>query len=102
MGSRLEGLEGQGGKGQKQNHFSGTVLLVGNFLSASGGSRGVCEELALRLSGAGWTVFTTSSQPRRLLRLWDMLRTAYGRRLEYAVAQVDVYSGPAFVWAELA
>jgi len=26
-----------------------TVLLIGNFLSAHGGSRNVCEELALQL-----------------------------------------------------
>jgi glycosyltransferase involved in cell wall biosynthesis len=78
------------------------VLLVGNFLSASGGSRGVCEELAVRLADTGTTVFTTSRQPVRLLRLWDMLSTIYKRRQQYAVAQVDVYSGPAFLWAEAA
>ncbi|MDB6121297.1 MAG: putative glycosyltransferase [Pedosphaera sp.] len=78
------------------------VLLVGNFLSAAGGSRGVCEELAVRLAANGTTVFTTSSQPMRIRRLWDMLSTIYKKRHQYAVAQVDVYSGPAFFWAEAA
>ena len=76
------------------------VLLVGNFLSSSGGSRGVCEELAVRLADGGSTVFTTSSKPARWRRLADMLWVAYKRRGQYAVAQVDVYSGPAFIWAE--
>jgi glycosyltransferase involved in cell wall biosynthesis len=32
----------------------------------------------------------------------DMLGTAWHRRREYEVVQVDVYSGPAFFWAEAA
>lgn len=78
----------------------GAVILVSNFLSASGGSRGVCEELAPRLSSAGWSVVTTSYKPGRLSRLLDMVGTVYRRRREYAVAQVDVFSGSAFIWAE--
>jgi glycosyltransferase involved in cell wall biosynthesis len=80
--------------------MSASVLLVGNFLSSSGGSRGVCEELALRLVADGTKVFTTSSKSNRVPRLLDMLRTAYKVRHEYKAAQVDVYSGPAFIWAE--
>jgi glycosyltransferase involved in cell wall biosynthesis len=77
-----------------------TVLLVGNFLSASVGNRGVCEELAERLRGAGCVVLTASARPGRAARLADMLATAWRRRREYRVAHVDVYSGPAFSWAE--
>jgi glycosyltransferase involved in cell wall biosynthesis len=33
-------------------------------------------------------------------RLLDMVKTVYRRRREYAVAQVDVFSGSAFLWAE--
>lgn len=77
------------------------VLLVGNFLStARPGSSTVCELLARRLSSAGWPVLTTSDKSARLSRLADMLRTIWRRRNEYAVAQVDVYSGPSFIWAE--
>lgn len=78
------------------------VLLVGNFLSASIGVRFVCEDLAERLSGAGWSVRTTSDRRPKLARLADMLGTAWSRRGEYAAAQVDVYSGQAFLWAEAA
>ncbi len=76
------------------------VLIVGNFLSGHGNSRGVCEDLALRLRECGWTVLTTSSRRGRWARLADMLATAWLRRDDYDVAQVDVYSGPAFRWAE--
>jgi len=79
-----------------------TVLLIGNFLSASVGNRGVCEELAERLRDGGWTVLTASSRPGRVARLTDMLATIWSRRREYEAAQVDVYSGPSFLWAEAA
>lgn len=77
------------------------ALLVGNFLSATTGSRGVCEDLALRLKAAGWPIITTSSYPSRFIRLIDFLFTVWRHRKRYKVAQVDVYSGLSFVWAEL-
>jgi glycosyltransferase involved in cell wall biosynthesis len=76
------------------------VLLVGNFLSHTLGTRGVCEDLSLRLAGCGWSVLATSSVTAPIPRLIDMLATAWGRRSDYQVAQVDVYSGRAFLWAE--
>lgn len=76
------------------------ILIVGNFLSAKGGSRGVCEELAIRLPERGWPVITTSSRSNRFLRLFDMLWTAWRARKQYDVAQIDVFSGPSFLWAE--
>jgi glycosyltransferase involved in cell wall biosynthesis len=77
-----------------------TVLLVGTFLSASGHSRSVCEDLAQRLLDSGWHVITTSSKPGRVARLIDMLRVVWRFRADYTVAHVDVFSGPAFLWAE--
>jgi glycosyltransferase involved in cell wall biosynthesis len=77
-----------------------SVLLVGNFLHASTGTFGVCEGLAMQLADAGWQVITTSDRPQPLLRLADMLTTIWRRRRDYSVAQVDVYSGSAFLWAE--
>lgn len=64
------------------------------------GTRGVCEDLAERLHANGWPVITTSAKPGRLVRLADMLSTIWRQRRNYALAQVDVYSGPAFFWAE--
>lgn len=77
------------------------LLMIGNFLSGSGGTRGVCEDLADRLISAGWPVLFASSKPGKLRRLWDMLSTARAQRDRYDVAHVDVFSGPAFLWAEL-
>lgn len=76
------------------------ILLIGNFLSDVGRSRGVCEDLAERLSAAGWPVLTTSGEPRRLQRAMEMVTTVWQRRHEYAASQVEVYSGRAFLWAE--
>src|SRR5665647_1866405 len=77
-----------------------TVLVAGAFLSSSTGIRFVCEDLADGLLARGWPVITNSSVQARVLRLADMLRTTWLKRRNYAVAQVDVYSGTAFVWAE--
>lgn len=78
------------------------ILLVGNFLSdgGTGGSRSICEELAARLSQADCSVVTTSAKQGRLPRLLDMVGTTWRQRNRYAVAQVDVFSGTAFFWAE--
>jgi len=72
------------------------VLIVGNFLSKYGSSRQVCEELALKLQEANYQVTTTSNRRARLSRLKDVLSVIWKKRHEYDVAQVDVFSGPAF------
>ena len=78
------------------------LLIVGNFLSCSVGTRGVCEELARHLEDLDWLrVLTTSNKARRIPRLLDMLTTIWRRRNDFQVAQVDVFSGAAFLWAEI-
>jgi len=76
------------------------ILLVGNFLSVSRPYRPACEELALHLTNRGWSLLTTSEKPGRLMRLLDMMGSAWRWRHRYGAAQVDVFSGPAFLWAE--
>jgi glycosyltransferase involved in cell wall biosynthesis len=76
------------------------VLLVGNFHSSRAGVHSVCEDLRVRLAESGWPVVAASARTGRLPRLADMLATAWRERRHYAVAQVDLFSGPAFVWAE--
>jgi glycosyltransferase involved in cell wall biosynthesis len=78
-----------------------TVLLVGNFLSASISTRSVCEDLADRLESARWSVIRTSAYQNRVRRLADMLLTTWRNRHRYYVAQMDVYSGLSFIWAEV-
>ncbi|HEY3940820.1 MAG TPA: glycosyltransferase family 4 protein [Bryobacteraceae bacterium] len=79
--------------------YTGSVLIVGNFLSSAGRNRSVCEDLAERLSASGWTVVATSHRTGRLARLLDMLVAAWRTRKQYQVAQIDLFSGPAFFWA---
>lgn len=78
------------------------LLLVGNFLSATRGTRFYCEDLAVRLASRGHTVLTTSAKDGRVARLTDMLLTMVRRRRSYDLAVVDCYSGASFRWAELA
>lgn len=78
------------------------LLLIGNFLGATRGTPSVSEELARQLTASGWPVLTTSTQPGRLARVSDMLMTVWRQRHAYQVAHIEVYSGAAFVWAELA
>jgi len=77
------------------------LLLIGNFLSATVGVRGVSEDLADHLAATGWNVITTSSRPGRIAKILDMLRTIWTRRSDYRIAHVEVYSGKAFLWAEI-
>lgn len=77
-----------------------SILLVGNHLSSSGRNVSVGEELGNRLSARGWQVLLTSRKVNRIARLVDMLSTIYLHRSAYRAAQVDVFSGAAFVWAE--
>jgi glycosyltransferase involved in cell wall biosynthesis len=60
----------------------------------------VCVELSTRLARTHWRVRTTSSRTQRLARVADMLTTIVRDRGLYDIAQIDVYSGPAFAWAE--
>ena len=91
--ARLRGAQGRDRAG---------LLIVGNFLSASVGTRGVCEELARQLEELDWLrVLTTSNKAQRIPRLLDMLTTIWRRRNDFQVAQVDVFSGAAFLWAEI-
>src|SRR5438552_10526604 len=84
-----------------ENH-SVPVLLVGSFRPGGDGPRGVCDELAARLPHAGCPVLTTSTKRARLSRLLDTVSTTWRQRRRYVVAQVDVFSGAAFTWAEVA
>jgi len=51
------------------------------------------------LQASGWDVITTSNKASRGARLIDMLKTIITQRRNYSIAQVNIYSGPAFLWA---
>jgi len=77
------------------------ILLVGVFVRESG-IYSVGEDLAKRLKNNGKQVWLTSKKHGRWVRLLDMLGTIWQLRKQYNIAVVDVYSGAAFVWAEIA
>ncbi|MCI0614727.1 glycosyltransferase family 4 protein, partial [bacterium] len=79
-----------------------SILIVGNFLSSSLGTRSVCEDFAERLKSSGWSVITASSKKGRVARISDIISTIWQKRNQFEIAQVDVYSGNAFFWAEAA
>jgi len=76
------------------------VLIVDNCLSSITGVRAVAEDLAEHLSVRGWPVLLTSRKAGRLRRFLDMLLSAWKWRAKYDIANVVVYSGFAFGWAE--
>jgi glycosyltransferase involved in cell wall biosynthesis len=78
------------------------VLVLGDFPSTWAGNRSVSEDLAERLTDVGWTVLRSSLLPNRFARLFDRMRVVFQERRRYDVACVDLFSGPAFVWAEAA
>jgi glycosyltransferase involved in cell wall biosynthesis len=78
------------------------LLLVGHFLSATPGSRSVIEDLADRLRPASPGLVCVSPYRSGWARGAHLLAVALRRRSEFDVAVVDVYSGRAFRWAELA
>ena len=78
-----------------------SILLVGNFLSATGRNRAVGEELADRLKSSEYSITLTSNKSSRILRLLDMSVRTWIKRTDYDVAYVEVFSGAAFLWAEV-
>jgi len=82
------------------NANAASILLVSNAFSGGASYGGVCKELAEKLAQNQWRVTTTSAASNRLLRPLDMLLTIWNKRESYTVAQIDVFSGSAFRWAE--
>ena len=78
------------------------ILIIGNFLSDGGGSRGVCEDLSTRLRAAGWTVHTTSDRRGVSLGFSRCYRRSGPAAASTPSLRWDVYSGPAFLWAAAA
>lgn len=79
-----------------------SVLLVGYMPPPAVGARAQSEELGERLAEAGWRVSTVSHRTGRLARVLDIVVSTWRWREQYAVAEVDVFSGAAFRWAEAA
>ena len=74
--------------------------MIGNYLHSPNHNRNVWHDLADRLPELGWSVFTTSTRESPFLRLLDMLWSIWSKRNHYDIAQIDVFSGRAFTFAE--
>ena len=68
-----------------------SALFVGAFVPGSQGTRGISEDVSLRLASSGWKILTTSRRSGRVGRLADMLWTIWRKRHGYEVAAIDVY-----------
>ncbi|MEO8097268.1 MAG: glycosyltransferase family 4 protein [Acidobacteriota bacterium] len=77
------------------------VLIIGNFLSEITGAHSASEDLAVALKPYFREILTTSSQRYRPLRLFSMVAAVARHRRRYQVAVVNVFSGRAFMWAEI-
>ena len=76
------------------------LLLIGNYFSGPGHNHNVWQDLAVHLPKIGFGVITTSSKAKKIPRLLDMLKTIWLCRNNYQIAQIDVFSGQAFIFAE--
>lgn len=78
-----------------------TALFVSNWFSVSSQKySGYTLQLVSKLTGRGWNIISTSSRSHRLARALDMCFTVWRVRRRYDVAQIDVFSTSAFMWAE--
>lgn len=77
------------------------ILLIGNYLSGPLKNQNIWQDLAQHLRECGYGVLTTSNKVNKILRLLDVLTTIWHYRKKYNIAQIDVFSGPAFIWAYL-
>lgn len=78
------------------------LLFVSAYPEPAAISRYVSGDVALHLKDRGWRCLLTSRSPSRWGRVLDIGWNVWKQRGEYEVACVDVFSGSAFLWAELA
>lgn len=75
------------------------ILFVGTYLSKKRGSLCVSEKLANNLSLEGFSVQLSSRYENKILRFADIIYTLFFK--SYDVLHIDVYSGQAFIIAEV-
>ncbi|MFA7407278.1 MAG: glycosyltransferase family 4 protein [Anaerolineaceae bacterium] len=79
----------------------GSLLLIGNHLPTDKINKNVWHYLAEKLQSRGWGVITTSSATSKPLRLLDMAFTILFKKRRYSLAQIDVFSGKAFIFTQV-
>lgn len=73
--------------------------MIGSYLPSPKYNKNIWHFLAERLRSSGWYVITISSQEKQILRLIDMFLSVMKHRNKYDIAQIDVFSGKAFIYA---
>jgi glycosyltransferase involved in cell wall biosynthesis len=77
-----------------------SILFIGNHFNNQKGFHYIFDELILRLNQKGWRTYKSSKYRIKVFRLIDMLWSILTKVDQYQVAEVDVFSGAAFFWAE--
>jgi len=78
-----------------------SILLIGNHFKKRNGFSYIVDELVDHLNKNGWRTYTASKYKNKVLRLLEMVFAIITLSPNYQVAEVDVFSGPAFTWAEV-
>ena len=79
-----------------------TILFISTFSRSHQDIPYINDELIQHLETHGWSTVRASSKTNKLLFLLDVVWTIISKRNRYHLAEVDVFSGPAFIWAEVA
>jgi glycosyltransferase involved in cell wall biosynthesis len=78
-----------------------SILMIGNFLYNKTGIMNINEELSVILRNDGWRIIKTSSHKIKILKMIDMIYSVFKNMGKYNIAIIEVYSGKAFIWAEI-
>ena len=77
------------------------LICIGNYFSDAQHSQSIWQDLVFHLRQEGYFVITASGKNNKILRLLDMLSTIWDKKNDYQIAQIDIFSGHAFIWALL-
>ena len=78
------------------------LLLIGNFLHDGKSSTAVGEGIARHLKKHGWQTTCVSRYSNPVLKVAEIVGTLLLHHRRFAACQLDVFSGRAFIWAEIA
>jgi glycosyltransferase involved in cell wall biosynthesis len=78
-----------------------SLLFIGNHFQTDRSNPNVTQSLMTHLRERGWKILSTSQKQNKAIRLLDMLFTIIRKRKVYQIAEVDIFSGLAFIWGEL-
>ena len=77
------------------------LLMISNFLHDGKSSAAVGEGIALHLEKHGWKTICVSHYRNPILKLFEMVSTIVLQGHKFHAAQLDLFSGNAFFWAEV-